>query len=315
MNIIDLHCDALLKLQENRERSFSDSPDLNVNAAKMKTGQVKVQFFAVFIEPRISSEDKFTAALDQIDLFYEKILAPHPHIKHIKNWKQIEELQPDEIGAVLTLEGAEAFHDDLGKLRTFYRLGVRSIGLTWNNANLCADGIGEKRGAGLSSFGEEVVKLNNSHHVLTDLSHLSVQAYWDVIDLAGYPIATHSNAKRICGHRRNLDDDQLRALFQKEGLLGIVYNPPFIKNEKGPSSIEDLLVHIEHMLLLGGENHIALGSDFDGIETFVEELSDASLHQNLIHELENRYGQETAFKISSGNAEQYFRTCSERIDK
>jgi membrane dipeptidase len=194
-------------------------------------------------------------------------------------------------------------------------LGVRSIGLTWNNANLCADGIGEKRGAGLSSFGEEVVKLNNSHQVLTDLSHLSVQGYWDVIDLARYPIATHSNAKKICGHRRNLDDEQLRALFQKESLLGIVYNPPFIKLEEGPSSIEDLLVHIEHMLLLGGENHIALGSDFDGIETFVEELSDASLHQNLIHELENRYGQETAFKISSGNAEQYFRTCSERIYK
>jgi membrane dipeptidase len=84
MNIIDLHCDALLKLQENRKRSFSDSPDLNVNAEKMKNGQVKVQFFAVFIEPRISSEDKFTAALDQIDLFYEKVLAPHPHIKHIK---------------------------------------------------------------------------------------------------------------------------------------------------------------------------------------------------------------------------------------
>ncbi|WP_245922487.1 dipeptidase [Alkalicoccus saliphilus] len=306
MHIIDLHCDALLKLQEDKSRDFF-SPELEVNSSRLAEGKVKLQFFAVFLEPDYTPEEKFARAIDQIDLFYEKVVKADSRIRHITSWSQVDDLKHDETGAVLTLEGAEAFGDDLGKLRTLYRLGVMSIGLTWNNANLCADGIGESRGAGLTDFGREVVALNNKHKVLTDVTHLSVKGFWDVLKLAAYPIATHSNAISICGHRRNLDDEQLKALFKAGGIAGLVYNPPFIgENEKG-SLISELLKHAEHLIKLGGENQIALGSDFDGIPTHVHGLSHAGEHPRFASALKDKFGEETARKITSGNAAAFFR--------
>src|SRR5699024_1394810 len=107
------------------------------------------------------------------------VLGKNPQIKHIKKWEDFNHLNDDEIGAVLTLEGADAFGNDLMKLRQLYRLGVMSLGLTWNNANLCADGVGEDRLAGLSNLGKEVVQLNNEFKVLTDVSHLTEKGFWD----------------------------------------------------------------------------------------------------------------------------------------
>src|SRR5690606_3795964 len=95
-----------------------------------------------------------------------------------------------------------------------YRLGVLSLGLTWNKANLLADGASEPRGGGLTEFGREVVALNNKYGVLTDVSHLSERGFWDVIELAEAPFASHSNARALCDHPRNLTDEQIRALIQ-----------------------------------------------------------------------------------------------------
>src|SRR5699024_8835648 len=123
-------------------------------------------------------------ALEQIDLFYTEVLGKHPEIKHITKWSDFDDLKSNEMGAVLTLEGADAFGDDLTKLRHLYRLGVMEIGLTWNHANLCADGAEEPRGGGLTVLGKEVVKLNNRHQVLTDVSHASEKSFWDIMELA-----------------------------------------------------------------------------------------------------------------------------------
>src|SRR5690625_4895184 len=205
MKIIDTHCDALYKLQMAERGKyygigslkFLDSIDLDTNYNRLKAGKVCAQFFAIFIEPDVPFDEKWQHALEQIDLFYTEVLGKNPKIKHLKKWTDFDDLHKEEIGAVLTLEGADAFGNDLIKLQTLYRLGVLSIGLTWNNANLCADGAGEPRGGGLTLLGKEVVSLNNEHKVLTDVSHLSVNGFWDVIELADYPIATHSNVRKI----------------------------------------------------------------------------------------------------------------------
>lgn len=305
MDIYDLHCDALLKLQEDKNYCFTDSKNMEVTEEKLKNGKVKLQFFAIFIEPEVSYDDKFAKALEQIDLFYEKVIKPHSSIRHIAEWNQINDLQAGETGAVLVLEGADAFGNDISRLRLLYRLGVLSLGITWNNANLCADGLGESRGAGLSDFGREVVAANNEYGVLTDVAHLSVKGFWDVIETADYPIATHCNAKSICSSRRNLDDEQLAGLFQAKGLAGIVFNPPFIRDNQFTASIQDLFPHIEHMLKLGGENFIALGSDFDGITNHVTNLSHAGEYQNLIDAVSQEFGQEITEKIAWKNAHRY----------
>jgi membrane dipeptidase len=290
--VIDLHCDALLKLSEGKGiLRFAGAPELDTNKERLIQGEVKVQCFAIFIEPDISSDQKFQAALEQIDYFYKEVLGKNPEMRHIKNWEDFDRLKANEIGAMLTLEGVDAIGNDLTKLHILYQLGVRSIGLTWNNANLAADGAGEPRGGGLTLFGKEIVQFNNEHQILTDVSHLSEKAFWDVIELALYPIASHSNAKKLCDHPRNLTDEQARAMFKKKGMVHVVYHPPFI-NIEGVATIADLIKHIDHFCSLGGVDHIGLGSDFDGIHTYVKDLEDASKTQNLINELLKHYKEE-----------------------
>ncbi|MCQ6281926.1 dipeptidase [Bacillus sp. EB600] len=292
MNIIDLHCDALMKLREGKGKlRFADSPELHTNKLRLKQGQVMVQCFAIFIEPDIISDQKFQAALEQVDYFYKEVLGKNPEMKQVKEWTDFDHLKDGEIGAMLSLEGVDAIGNDLTKLHILYQLGVRSVGLTWNNANLAADGAGEPRGGGLTLFGKEVVDFNNQHQMLTDVSHLSEKAFWDVMELADYPIASHSNSKTLCNHPRNLTDEQATALFNKGGMIHVVYNPPFVK-EDGKATITDLVEHIDHFCSLGGLKQIGLGSDFDGISELIPGLEDASKVQNLINELLKYYSEE-----------------------
>ena len=131
---------------------------------------------------------------------------------------------------------------------------------------MAADGAGEKRAAGLTSFGSEIIEFNNRHKILTDVSHLSENAFWDVMNAAKYPIASHSNAKAVCNHVRNLTDEQAQKMFDKNGIIHMVYYPRFVK-EQGEVTISDLIKHIDHFCSLGGVKKIGLGSDFDGIPT------------------------------------------------
>lgn len=300
MKIIDTHCDALLKLQlakrgefyDLEALSYKDSTQLDTNLGYLQKGEAMAQFFAVFIHPDVPSDQKWQHALEQIDLFYTEILEKNPEMKHVKTWKDLDLLQDGEIGAVLTLEGAGPFGNDLGKLRHLYRLGVLSVGLTWNTANLCADGANEPRGGGLTVLGKEVVKLNNENHIYTDVSHLPVKGFWDVMELAKYPIASHSNARAICDHVRNLDDEQVKAMFANNGNIHVVFNPPFINHKSKTAGISDLLKHIDHLCALGGVNHVGFGSDFDGISSFITDLENASQYQTLINELLKHYSED-----------------------
>lgn len=303
MQIIDTHCDALLKLQLAKRDTFftqkpkkllrfTDAEEIETNFNRLQLGSVKVQFFAVFVYPDVPSDEKWQHALEQIDLFYTEILGKNPAMKHIRQWEDIGLLKDGEIGAVLTLEGADAFGNNLVKLQHLYRLGVLSIGLTWNNANLCADGAGEPRGGGLTLLGKEVVRLNNENRVFTDVSHLSVKGFWDVMELADFPMASHSNARAVCDHPRNLDDEQAKAMFEKGGLIDVVFCPDFIKPAPQEIVITDLIRHIDHFCSLGGVKQIGIGSDFDGIARHIKELENASKFQNLINELQKHFSEE-----------------------
>lgn len=312
MEIIDTHCDALLKLQSDYRESyrsqerildFKDGNDLDTSAEKLRKGDVRVQFFAIFIPPMLPDNEKWQHALEQVDCFYNEVLAEKDFV-HIRNFEEIEHLGEGEIGAVLALEGADAVGNDLMKLRTLFRLGVLSVGLTWNDGNLAADGVEEQRGAGLSKFGLELVECCNSHDVLVDVSHLNPEGVTDVIENADRVIATHSNAREVFDHRRNLYDEQIRALIDKGGMVNIVFNPPFIK--EGNPGIEDLFPHIDRIIELGGEHAIGLGSDFDGIASYVGGLEDAGEYQNLVEALVQKYGEAFTERITHLNFKERF---------
>ena len=289
MKIIDLHCDALMKLSDAKGKlSFRDSPELDVNFEKMKIGGIKLQAFAIFVYPSIPSTDQFQEVLDQIHYFYTEVLGKNPEMKLIRKWSELALLQDHEIGAILTLEGVDAIGNDLHKLTILYELGVRSIGLTWNNGNLAADGVGESRGAGLSHFGKRLVQWCNDHDLFVDVSHLHPTGFWDVIELAKYPIASHSNATAMCDHHRNLTDEQINAMLKRDAMIHIVFCPPFVK-KGGNASIDDVINQINHIVALGGIKNIGFGSDFDGIESKIENLSDSAMYPHLIDALKKHY--------------------------
>lgn len=128
--------------------SFADSEKLDVNRNRLHEGGVKVQCYAIYTPVDLPSESRFQCALDQIHYFYTEVLGKHPEMKQIRDWSDLDRLQEGEIGALLTLEGVEPIGNDLKKLHILYQLGVRSVGLTWNLANLAADGALEEKTAG-----------------------------------------------------------------------------------------------------------------------------------------------------------------------
>jgi membrane dipeptidase len=163
-----------------------------------------------------------------------------------------------------------------------------------------ADGVGEPDPQGLTPFGRQVVQEMNSLGMVVDVSHLAPKGFWDVIEISSAPIiASHSNAKVLCPHRRNLEDDQIKAIIEKGGVIGMTFVPYFIG--EGKITIPHLLRHIDHILSLGGEDHIGLGSDFDGISITMEDLRSGSDYPKLLQALDQEYGHDITAKICGKN--------------
>lgn len=288
MHIFDAHCDMLFKLWENPKMDVFKDERLHVNISRLKTGHKNIQCFAIFIPENIPFVQRLTAAQQQINIFYQKVLHQYPEVKLIKSKSDLTSLKNGEIGAILTLEGCDAIGDQIENLELLYELGVRSVGLTWNYANLAADGILEKRNAGITNFGKAVISYLNKKKMWTDLSHASERSFWEALDIADYPIATHSNVYQLCSHVRNLKDEQIVALFRKKGVIGVTF-VPFFTTEKPEPTIADLLKHIDYYCSLGGEDQIGFGSDFDGIDLTIVGLENYSCYEHLVNELLQHY--------------------------
>ncbi|MFD6441556.1 dipeptidase [Peribacillus sp. NPDC060186] len=290
LEIFDAHCDVLMKMFIDPDISFLDSDKLHITKRGLLDAGGKVQCFAIYIPEKVHPDMRFQAALAMVDIFHEKILS-EPEVKFIRSKTDIETLKEKEIGAMLSLEGCDCIGNDLLKLKTLLHLGVSSVGLTWNYANLVADGALETRGSGLTRFGTEVVALLNEQSIWCDVSHLSEAGFWDTLKRADFPIASHSNAHNLCSHPRNLKDNQIKALLQKKGVIGITFVPQFLSSGNS-ASIKDILNHIDHICSLGGEKQIGFGSDFDGIEHMVDKLATFNDYHNLINELNRLYSAE-----------------------
>ncbi|EMA6344394.1 dipeptidase [Bacillus cytotoxicus] len=290
MKVFDAHCDVLFKLWKAKgEKDFQNDPKLHITFEQLQQRKGSIQCFAIYVPETVPYEERFQVALTMIDLFYNKILSM-PGIQFIQTKEDIDRLLKHEIGAILTLEGCEVIGNDMMKLRLFHRLGVRSVGLTWNYANLLADGALETRRAGLTSFGKRVVQELNTFRLWTDVSHLNEEGFWDMMEIAEYPIASHSNCYKFCQHPRNLKDEQIRALIQKNAVIGINFVPEFLVNHR-PAYIDDILRHIEHICSIGGEKNIGFGSDFDGITNMVVGIEAYRSYEQVINELCKRYSE------------------------
>jgi membrane dipeptidase len=201
--------------------------------------------------------------------------------------------------ALLAIEGGEAFSGSLELLDKYTELGVKLVALTWNHENELAYPHGQT--GRLKPFGKDAIGHLRKRHVGVDVSHLNQQGFWQAAELCDTLLASHSCAMALCGHSRNLTNEQIKAIIEKRGFIGINFYPPFLRAnaEAGMSDIAD---HILHVLGLGGENAVGFGSDFDGIEVKPGGLENPRGFPALLQTLRNRgIGEETLRKIAHEN--------------
>lgn len=305
MQVIDAHCDLLSKLLLNPKLDVADEASgLDVTLSKWKKSKVKLQWLAIWL-PESLEHGTFQDVLRCIDL-YDSHVAKHPEVGLVRTRDDLQYLEAEgRIGTLLALEGADALAGNLAHLRTLYKLGVRSLGLTWNYANWAADGVLEPRQGGFTRKGRALVKECERLGILIDVSHLCEPAFWELTELTDRPfLASHSNSFTICGHPRNLKDDQIEAIVQRNGMIGLNFYPPFIARGT-PATIEDLLRHVERFCELGAERHLGLGSDYDGIDIKVPGLEHAGCFGNLIEALLKRYSEEQTEQFMHRNWQRF----------
>ncbi|GAE89977.1 dipeptidase [Acetivibrio straminisolvens] len=302
MIIVDAHCDTITKIMENGTGLRKNNCHIDIERLKPRGNYV--QFFAAFIDPAYCQAYALKRALQIIDEFYTQVEASKDDIMICCNYNDVvEAVKANKIAAVLSIEGGEALQGDLGVLRMLYKLGVRSICLTWNYRNEIADGVkDESSGGGLTPFGREVIKEMNKLGMLIDLSHISKTGFWDVLECTSSPvIVSHSNAQRLCAHRRNLTDKQIIAIKDNGGVIGINLYPEFLNNSK-EATIKDIISHIEYISSLAGPEHIGLGADFDGVEKLPAGINGVQDIEKIFNELGKlNYSNENIEKFAGKN--------------
>lgn len=307
--VVDAHVDTILAVAAGERRLNERSAKGHVDLPRLKEGGVNVQIFAHFIEPQYKPDRALPRCIELLDVFFREAGANTGSMTVAKSYEDIvAAIEAGKLAAIISIEGGEALGGRLEVLRMFHRLGVRSLCLTWNERNDIADGVGEWRSAGgLTNFGRQVVQEMNRLGMLIDVSHLAEPGFWDVLAETTSPvIASHSNARAICDHVRNLTDDQIRALAQNGGVMGLNFCPDFIDDRH--ATIDRIIAHIEHIIDLVGDDHIGLGSDFDGIADTPEGLEDVARLPALTETLLSRgYSETTIKKLLGGNFMRVFR--------
>ncbi|MDD4849216.1 MAG: dipeptidase [Gemmiger sp.] len=302
MRVWDLHCDTLSALRHTQQAGGGDvaarfakiaTAEGMVDMAGLQAGDYLLQCFACFVNLGEGGSPLQTA-MEQVDIFY-RLLDAYPALTQVCTPQDVAALPGSgKIGAMLTVEEGGCCLDSLGVLRDLYRLGVRMMTLTWNHKNglaspnnvpgdpdtvwpcapNTADGVTEKG----RQFLAEMERL----HMLVDVSHLSDAGFWDVVNCTKRPfVASHSNARALCGHVRNLTDAMIKTIGTRGGLIGLNYCAAFLDANPDrtqlKSRVADMARHAAYIIQQGGEDVLALGSDFDGIEGDLELQSAADM--------------------------------------
>lgn len=280
--VADAHCDFLYYMHNDGWSILHPNERQAVALPYMREAQVSLQFFAAWVDPELKT-GYMTQCLALIDAY----------------WSMLEESegamapltaqfcpQDGQIATVLTIEGGEALEGSLEALRMFYRLGVRAMTLTWNYNNELASPAIRRMNKGLTPLGRRVVREMNRIGMALDTAHLSDAGISEALSLATRPIfASHSNARAVCPHRRSLSDEHIRAIAGSGGVICVNYYPPQLRGDNRDASAADVARHIAHIAAIAGPEHVALGSDFDGMYAYPSDLKSQADLPNLLQAL------------------------------
>ena len=305
MKIVDMHCDTISELwksrKEGRPQELSKN-NLHIDIRKMKHSGYLLQNFAMYTDLGKVSEP-FDYVLELIDIFYEEIEKNKNDISVIKTYGDIiENERQGKLSAMMTIEEGACCKGEIAKLEELYALGARMMTLTWNYPNELAypnlftkekDSKGFflfDNSQGLTQKGFAFIERMEELGMIIDVSHLSDQGFWDIAKHTQKPfVASHSNARALCGHARNLTDDMIKTIADRGGVIGLNFYGLFLNESADDfSNVKRMAEHARHIINVGGSECLGLGSDFDGIDGRLE-MEDCSQMEKLIAELEKQH--------------------------
>lgn len=283
MRIIDMHCDTIYLLQNSNEGIRKNS--LQIDLHKMKEADYLLQNFALFVN-MADVESPLETGLLMADIFHREMEKNKDLIRPVTTYAEIMKNKEEGLmSALLTLEEGEICKGNPALLRDFYRLGVRMITLTWNHKNTigCSNSkenppYGTPDMTGLTKEGLAFIEEMERLGVIIDVSHLSDGGFYDVLNHTSRPfVASHSNARAVCPHCRNLTDDMIRKMGERGCVTGLNYYGAFVNpgGYDAVSTAEGIARHASHIANVGGIECVGLGSDFDGFSGKCE-LTDCS---------------------------------------
>lgn len=306
LNYFDLHCDTILRGYEE-QRSLYGNQEMNISLERGLSGDSWIQAFAVWIRDEVRGD----AAMEIFDSAYatlQREIQAHPDVLfQIRTRSDLERVrQGNCCGALLTVEGGAIVGGDINCLYHLQDCGVKAITLTWNGPNEIGDGALVENPRGLSNFGIQLVEEMERLDIVVDVSHASDALFESVAEHTAKPfIATHSLSRAMCGHKRNLTDEQFKAIRDRGGLVGLSFVPFFLRQD-GKATVTDILKHADHFLSLGGEKTLAMGSDFDGTDLPEGITGIESIHTLVEAFLRHRYSQRLVEDIFFNNAYAFF---------
>lgn len=288
--VFDLHCDTAFALlgKDLQQAGSLRKNECHIDLERASKLPGYAQCFACFTTPRTNRPGRTT----DTQLFEREMVTVLREVEKNKDLislaysaKEIEENRKKGImSAVLTIEGPAGFGFDPALLEDLYKVGFRITTLGWNEQNmLCGS---HKTGGGLTDLGREYVFEAQRLGMLIDVSHISDEAFWDIMDITQAPvIATHSNSRAVYGVSRNLTDDMFKAIMKTGGVAGLNMYPGFLGEN---ATLDTACDHILHWLELGGAKHIALGGDLDGVETLPTDFEGVQDYPKLAEQLLER---------------------------
>jgi membrane dipeptidase len=289
---------------------------------RLRAGMVGAQWWSVYTPYIAADEGAARVQLEQIDIVHQ-VIRRYPDVFELALTADdaLRIFRAGRIASMIGIEGGHAIENSLGALRAFHDLGVRYMTLTHSANHDWADSCcGLRQLGGLSEFGREVVREMNRLGMLVDISHVSPETMHHALDVTEAPVIfSHSNARAITDHPRNVPDDVLRRMPHNGGVVMVTFVPPFLNTDvmewgnlpperrrAGPepaATMDDVIRHIEHIRDVAGIDHVGIGGDFDGIDTVVRGLEDVSSYPALFAELSRRGWSEADLgKLAGENA-------------
>lgn len=304
MDFFDLHCDTLTTALHHSVGL--DCDHLNISFPRNEEIKRHCQCFAIFCPDVISDEDAYNYYVMSRNFFENQLKEFPQYFEQAKNISDIDYItKKGKTAAILTVEGARVLGGKIERISELYRDGVRMMTLTWNGENELGKGSTDQKFR-LKPFGIDVIKEMERVGMAIDVSHLSDAGLDDVLKNVNCAVvASHSNLRAVCGHRRNLTDEYFKEVIRRGGIVGINFYKAFLNDNEENASLADIAKHIERMIMLGGDNAVCMGSDYDGCDVVsgIEKMNDIP---KLYYLIEKEFGCEIAEKIFWKNAYNFF---------